>query len=272
MDDNNLVSTSNLSFWELINKFQIEIPIIQRDYAQGREEHESVRLNFLSAIKKSITEGKELNLDFIYGNIVIGTDNQLPIFQPLDGQQRLTTLFLLHWYAYKKECMEDRNISEILSHFAYETRISSREFCHELVEQPMVFSDNDKSISEMIEDSYWFFLSWKQDSTIRAMLKTIDDIHCEFHEINNIWDILIKRKMITFYYLILKDFGLSDDLYIKMNARGKLLTPFENFKAELQSKIQQQKWEDGRELSKRFSLRIDTCWTDFIWNKFQYNH
>ena len=27
--------------------------------------------------------------------------------------------------------------------------------------------------------------------------------------------------------------GLSDDLYIKMNARGKQLTDFENFKADL---------------------------------------
>ena len=39
-------NASNLSFWELINKFRIEIPIIQRDYAQGREEHKTVSGNF----------------------------------------------------------------------------------------------------------------------------------------------------------------------------------------------------------------------------------
>ena len=28
-------------------------------------------------------------------------------------------------------------------------------------------------------------------------------------------------------------FKLTDDLYIKLNARGKVLSPFENFKADL---------------------------------------
>ena len=121
-------NASNLSFWKLINKFRIEIPIIQRDYAQGREEHKTVRVNFLLAIKNAISNSQELNLDFIYGNVV---NEKLSIFQPLDGQQRLTTLYLLHWYAYKKELDENKKISEILSHFTYETRMSSRGFCRE---------------------------------------------------------------------------------------------------------------------------------------------
>lgn len=70
----------------------------------------------------------------------------------------------------------------------------------------------------------------------------------------------------------MEDFGLSDDLYIKMNARGRLLTPFENLKAELQSKILRQKWEEGKKVADCFSLKIDTYWTDFIWNNFQYEH
>ena len=57
-----------------------------------------------------------------------------------------------------------------------------------------------------------------------------------------------------------------------MNARGRLLTPFENLKAELQSKILRQKWEEGKKVADSFSLKIDTYWTDFIWNNFQYEH
>ena len=30
-------NASNLSFWKLINKFRIEIPIIQRDYLKGEK-------------------------------------------------------------------------------------------------------------------------------------------------------------------------------------------------------------------------------------------
>ena len=38
------------SFYELINTHNIEIPIIQRDYAQGREDKKEIRDNFLNAL------------------------------------------------------------------------------------------------------------------------------------------------------------------------------------------------------------------------------
>ena len=53
---------------------------------------------------------------------------------------------------------------------------------------------------------------------------------------NDIWTALVYRKNIVFHLLILENFGLSDDLYIKMNARGRLLTSFENLKVEIQDK------------------------------------
>ena len=39
--------TSKTSFWEFIRNNNIEIPIIQRDYAQGRLGRENLRKNFL---------------------------------------------------------------------------------------------------------------------------------------------------------------------------------------------------------------------------------
>jgi hypothetical protein len=35
MEEKNFI-TEEISFWELLQKTKIEIPIIQRDYAQGR--------------------------------------------------------------------------------------------------------------------------------------------------------------------------------------------------------------------------------------------
>lgn len=77
---------------------KIIIPIIQRDYAQGRNTAtiKRVRKNFLNALFNAVTE-KPITLDFIYGDL-----NEQGILTPLDGQQRLTTLFLLYWYAAKK--------------------------------------------------------------------------------------------------------------------------------------------------------------------------
>ena len=78
-----------------INK--IIIPKIQRDYAQGRDTAEIIRKHFLHTLREAIEE-KPITLDFIYGDI--SSDGK---FIPLDGQQRLTTLFLIHWYASRKE-------------------------------------------------------------------------------------------------------------------------------------------------------------------------
>jgi uncharacterized protein with ParB-like and HNH nuclease domain len=84
---------SDLSFLELINDKKILIPVIQRDYAQGRIDAKAteIRNNFLSAIIDNLisNESAPLLLDFIYGSTA--DDNT---FTPLDGQQRLTTLFL----------------------------------------------------------------------------------------------------------------------------------------------------------------------------------
>ncbi len=249
----------NLTFWELINRQKVEIPIIQRDYAQGREDKKEIRSDFLKALYSSICDEKPIMLDFVYGSI------EDSIFQPLDGQQRLTTLFLLHWYAAVQSNCLDKEITSKLKKFSYETRISSREFCKSLVSNEVSLT-KDKALSSHIVDSAWFFLSWKKDPTIDAMLRSIDDIHYLFHEVNNLWvKLTSEKKLIGFYHVDLENIGLTDDLYIKMNARGKLLSPFENFKASFQKYINDNKWDADKEFVDSFAYKIDSIWTDTFW-------
>ena len=80
---------SKTTLWRLLKDYKIVIPLIQRDYAQGRRGKEYIRSSFLKQIKDCLDNKKELTLDFVYGNIENGS------FQPLDGQQRLTTLLLI---------------------------------------------------------------------------------------------------------------------------------------------------------------------------------
>ena len=117
--------TKAISFWQFLSKYSIEIPIIQRDYAQGRDGQEKLRQSFLENIRQALEGEKTIKLDFVYGSEKHG------VLYPLDGQQRLTTLWLLHWYvALMAEKLPEA--SSILSKFTYETRISSREFCRQL--------------------------------------------------------------------------------------------------------------------------------------------
>lgn len=84
----------------LLEKYMVEVPIVQRDYAQGRiDEHSKmVRQNLLADMKSAILGTTlPLDLNFVYGK----TEGNK--FIPLDGQQRLTTLYLLHLYAFHND-------------------------------------------------------------------------------------------------------------------------------------------------------------------------
>ena len=67
---------------EAVQLKKIVIPIIQRDYAQGRRNSDVTRVRdrFLEALYKAVTE-KPITLDFVYGDI----DDEGNM-TPLDGQ------------------------------------------------------------------------------------------------------------------------------------------------------------------------------------------
>lgn len=45
---------SEISFWKYIRTYGIEIPIVQRDYAQGRKGKEYLRESFLKNLKQAL--------------------------------------------------------------------------------------------------------------------------------------------------------------------------------------------------------------------------
>lgn len=232
----------------------VVIPIIQRDYAQGRENNDvnRVRARFLDALRDALVGDKPMTLDFVYGEI----DDKGDLI-PLDGQQRLTTLFLLHWYISKHENVDPAKCG-FLTKFSYDTRYSAREFCGLLATYTPDFER--EKLSEDILDQPWFPMDWINDPTIASMLVMIDAIHVEFGHTSGIWEKL-ENGAITFYFLSLKEMGLTDELYIKMNSRGKPLTQFEHFKAELEGSM---KLVD-KELAAQISRKIDLAWTDMLW-------
>lgn len=63
---------------------------------------------------------------------------------------------------------------------------------------------------------------WHDDPTIISMLVMLDAIKDKFADIDGLWDLLVgKEERIVFFFLPLAENGLSDELYIKMNSRGK---------------------------------------------------
>lgn len=298
MNNNEHISGKRLTFFELIKGYHIQIPIIQRDYAQGRVTAHEIRDSFLDALLAYLKENKKhRDLDFVYGNQSNEAIDDEKKFIPLDGQQRLTTLFLLHWYL----ALRDGEIDELRKHlvfskqgesqkskFSYETRTSSREFCDSLLLadvdlKKLLEPDKDKknSLSKTIKDSSWYFLSWETDPTIQSILIMLDDIHAKFKNADGYFQRLISldNPVITFQFLDLKEFNLTDDLYIKMNARGIPLSPYENFKAKFEQHLKKSDFNakhsyaltfDGKtnkvDVKTYFSHKIDTDWANLFWN------
>jgi len=240
---------------------RIEIPLIQRDYAQGRqgESVERIRKDFVDALYYAVMPGGDpISLDFIYGDVVDHT------LYPLDGQQRLTTLFLLHWYlSWRSGAVLE---GQAWRNFSYSTRASARQFCEALATyQPPAGETN---LREWIVDQTWYFHGWQYDSSISAMLVMLQALENRFsgacsQSLETAWGRLVDLTdpAVSFHLLPAVTNRLTDDLYIKMNSRGKPLTPFENFKAHFEALLK----STGSPRFAEFAGKVDTAWTDALW-------
>ena len=243
---------------DLLQTYKVKIPIIQRDYVHGREENHAkqVRTNLLSDIKEAFQTHVALDLNFIYGKEENG------IFIPIDGQQRLTTLFLFYLSMY----CDDIEKRSFLYNFSYETRVSSRDFLVRLIDNAHTIFDSKNSPSFEIKDAEWFVLNWLHDPTIKSILVVLDEIKEIFFYDKAFFQKQVKEGFhpVTFHFLQMHDLGMEDSLYIKLNARGKPLTKFENFKALLLNRVK----ELAIEYFNDFELALDGRWTDFFWNQY----
>jgi len=306
------ISIKEMSFLELIKEHQIVIPIIQRDYVQGRinNDVDEIRKDFLQEIKNAvINKIPFLKLGFVYGKVldkdfqIIKKKNKSAIegvlnslkdyakhldeeisfsvdwnsktsnedsfefskFIPLDGQQRLTTLFLFHWYIINQS-KQKKEFLNLLNRFKYDTRKKTQEFVSAIIEKEIEL-DYNSDISTQLKKQTWFFHQWLQDPSVKAMLNTLDSIHATFKDLDfiEIWK-SIEKKTIVFDYLDVEELDQTDEIYVKMNARGKQLSDFEHFKAWLQGFVKEEEnnininfenWED----------KLDVEWIDLFWSE-----
>lgn len=286
------------TLWTLLEKYKVVIPIIQRDYAQGRKGRETIRRKLICNIREGLKSGTPVtvNMDFVYG------EEKGDTLYPLDGQQRLTTQWLVYWYVFFMAfCQKNsKGFEEELNKLAkltYKTRESSSDFCSCICNTQNLkdMKDNKekyKNLYELITSRTWFLSEWLNDPTVDAMLRTLcgsgrfsadpsyypnndknteysciegifkpDDDHNAFK--NKLTD--TKEKAVVFELQLIGEEKLpeesADELYIKMNARGKPLSDFENFKSDLISHI--------GSICDDYARKLDTEWTDVFWNEFK---
>ncbi len=249
---NNKAEQYNLK--SFLNKYKVEIPILQRDYVQGRIGEENVRNSFLFKLYEFLTNNynKTLNLDFIFGY------QENNIFFPIDGQQHITTLWLLHIYLYGKKInmsVDEKNyIQKILRNFSYTTRRISASICQLFVGEIINYENQPELV---LADRVIYRGEATLDPTVKSMVKMLNAIHEKFNNINNIDMVLERLDYIVFNVIDMEQYKLGESLYIKLNGRGKQLSTYENFKAWIM--------EDSA-IRNEYASCLNTFWIDKFWD------
>lgn len=266
-------------FKKLINDYIIYVPEFQRNYLQGDDSNESIKYKrdrLLDDIFNCIeSQSKSINLGFIYGRVEESYKGKL--FYPYDGQQRLTTLYFLYLLIYFKFNKYDE-IDSIKEKLSYQTRISTNRFIESFLswildskEKDNIYNDfwnkDGKDLKGFIMSQDWFMMTeWNYDVSIINMLSIIVEISGRIKKnlgdktgIVNFID-KDKNNPFQFDFIYVDDISKSDDLYIKINARGKALSPFENLKSDIDKY-----WKDEDK------TKLDAEWTEYVWNQLDVN-
>ena len=248
------------NLFALLSRYRVVIPGIQRHYVQGANnpKAESVRKQFIKEIFTAIEKKQsDFNLHFIYGPIKTDGEDS---FVPVDGQQRLTTLWLIARYAVEKAEPSDRkDLLSLLSRFTYEDRINAKRFCQALTcEDSRWDFTQDPNPDILCQD--WFVDYWKEDETVASMIRMLSTIHEEWNKHQDTItaeDVLEAIASKIRFNLKIDAFG--DDIYMKMNARGLQLTQWENFKGKFSEDLCEDKKEWWVKEMEELSNRFFTC-------------
>lgn len=237
---------------------QIVIPSLQRDYVQGN------RRDKISPFIDYLLEGFEgkdgIDLNYMYGTILKNDDGTIS-FVPIDGQQRMTTLWLLRLYLTARANVQQPGAHRpMVQRLEYRTREYAREFCRALSEHVDAIVTRKLKLVDFARQP-WFIEAWRHDVTVQGCMATLRIIDEKIgsrsaSELLEQFDEKIRFSLQTL------DDDINDDIYIKMNGRGIHLTEFENLKAWLDQRVENCKCADFR---KRWQHCMDNEWGDMVW-------
>ena len=272
---------------------RIIIPDLQRDYCWGDENNtkstdEKGELvsgfvnNLLAQFNdyKTINDKECLNLGLFYGYEVPANHIQL-----CDGQQRLTTLYLLLGMINKNTIEnKDNQLTEgkfrryLISDFEYKhddkepylnyaIRESSLYFLSDLV---CKFFIGNKDNVETIKSADWYFDYYNLDPSIQSMLKALAKIESFLKEKNpncvEFGEWLLNK--VTFLYFDMENRKNGEETFVVINTTGESLSSTQNLKPLV---LQEKNVSFDNTVFKGIDGKnIDKCWEEietWFWQK-----
>lgn len=281
------------------NISSIIIPEIQRDYVWGKDQIDGLlkslvedfkmfsdhtkeidlQINEDQSIKNSMIEYyKSLKYSSSIGFIYAYNDNEYSdkCFL-IDGQQRLTTIYLvLAIIASKDEEFKEvfRNIyfKNNSAFIEYRVRESSLLFLNNVIKHLLEFGLSN------VKNENWYYSFYENDKTIKSIISNLSfiDSYLSTH-VESILE--FKNYLLDYVQFWYFDTNISEqgeELYVYMNARGEMMQSNENLKADLLNLLDSS--QEKNDWGTKWELWQDIFWkirgkhinADNVFNEFIY--
>ena len=245
----NFITGETYTLSELFSgTYKIIIPDLQRDYCWGDKIHTTEKKELVTGFVSTLIEqfdnyqgSDSLNLGLIYG--YEAPENHI---QLCDGQQRITTLFLLLGMLnksipnniFKKYLISDfeYNHDDREPYLQYAIRESSLYFLSDLVCHFFIQNKEDDyfvDTVEQIKESAWFFKEYNLDPSIQSMIRALSAVRDIIKDKTIDWCInfgdFITKKL-TFMYYDMENRKNGEETFVVINTTGEPLTNTQNLK------------------------------------------
>jgi hypothetical protein len=222
----------------------IIIPDLQRDYCWGDKRHgdnnNDLVTAFLQNLKDIFKEDRHIKLGMIYAYEYPLNSNRIYL---CDGQQRITTLFLLLGIInrqFLKNNIANKDVRKCLiselelnddkePRLLYAIRESTLYFLSDLVCN-FFLKDIDYKVSDIKKQS-WYFREYNLDPTIQSMISAMEIIENEienYDDFQGFAEYILNK--ISFFYFDMKNRETGEDMFVVINTTGEPLTSTENIK------------------------------------------
>jgi len=279
----NLSSTQEYSLSQLFStpNRRIIIPDFQRDYCWGDKTHgEKHDTDVVSSFLDTLIEefNNNQNSDVLLGKIDVYEHPKNHIYLT-DGQQRLTSLYLIIGMLYRQEQdegMKKRLKSSLLSDFEenedgkepylqYAVRESTLFFLKDLVNEFFIgtvalleenyrdakskklINNEETLVSFTIKNQSWYFNEYDLDPSIISILSALGVIESKLKNLGKSFSEFIIDNVKIQYYDV-KDKKHGEERFVIINTTGKGLTVSENIKPILLGNIKENEfanqWEE----------------------------
>lgn len=259
MENKELKSNDYYSLSELFStpNRRIIIPDFQRDYCWGDKTHGENNIDIVNGFLETLIDEYEDSKD---SNVLLG---KIDVYEHpknhiylTDGQQRLTTLYLLIGMLYRREQNEEMKsqlkqclISDFEEnderepYLQYAVRESTVFFLRDLVNEFFIETNSIK-VSD-IPNQPWYFSDYDLDPSIISMLLALSIIEDKSKEFKDGFSIFVINKIKIQYYDV-QSKKQGEERFVIINTTGKSLTVSENIKPILLGGINDfpKEWEE----------------------------